>query len=40
VKPDEYFARFPQQANELRRLLGLEKPELTSTLVRRPAQRK
>jgi eukaryotic-like serine/threonine-protein kinase len=40
VKPEEYFARFPQQANELRRLLGLEKPELTSTLVSsaRPAE--
>jgi serine/threonine protein kinase len=34
VLPREYYDRFPQQAAELERLLKLEQPELTATLVR------
>ena len=34
VAPREYYDRFPQQAAELERLLKLEQPELTATLVR------
>jgi len=33
VDPQEYFARFPQQASELIRLLGLEAPHLSTSIV-------
>ena len=35
VAPEEYFERFPDQADELRRLLGLESPNVTTTMVSR-----
>ncbi len=34
VDPAEYYTRFPAQATQLQRLLKLEQPELTTTLVR------
>ena len=33
VEVDEYFARFPRQAAELGRLLGLESPQLSTSVV-------
>jgi serine/threonine protein kinase len=35
IEPDEYLKRFPQQAAELGRLLALEAPQQTTTLVRK-----
>ena len=34
ILPGEYYQRFPDRAAELARLLSLEQPELTATLVR------
>ena len=35
VAPEEYFDRFPGQSDELRRLLGLESPNVTTTMISR-----
>ncbi|MCG8583097.1 MAG: serine/threonine protein kinase [Pirellulales bacterium] len=32
VEPDEYFRRFPEQQTQLRRLLGIESPEVSTAL--------
>lgn len=34
VEPNDYYERFPQQAGELARLLGLENPEASTSLFR------